>query len=324
MNKNLPPLQPQEPRKSLVLPPSVSISYQLQTAAIKQNGSSRTDCDRSFTITGEICSPKEPYQLETLVTDDISRRREGPVVIWSFLEVSATNSVCVITRRESGDENTQQALQIPLKDGAFNYSHVSFNKPRSETDGSVHPVDFFVRFRVLCWLFNNRMVSFELGREGPFRVYHDTECQPSVTAPDLKSQDQMNTELLPDRPGVTQKSDSLSAPSLNRFASMPVYSNEDPFRYSSGFIDPSQLFMRGPSRDVVGASERYNTTRKGLAVIVVALYEGMGLGAGEHMGKTVTYAPSRLADAPSGIWSTSRDKPAPSDDIITTCSVAVI
>lgn len=256
MDKNLPPFQPPVPRKSLVLPPSVSISYQLQTAAIEQNGSSRTNCDRRFTITGEIRSPNEPYRLETLVKDEMTRRMEGPVVLWSVLEVSATNSVCVITRRESGNEHTQQALQIPLKDGPFNYSHVSFTKLRSETDGRVHPVDFFVRFRVLCWLFNNRMVSCELGREGPFRVYYDTECQPSIMALDLTSQDQINTELLPARPGVSQNLNSLSAPSFNKLTSEPVshkgYSHEDPFQHSSGFIDPSQLFRREPTSDVVG------------------------------------------------------------------------
>lgn len=255
MNKDLSPFQPQEPRKCLVLPPSVSISYQLQTAAKKQHGSSHTNGDRSFTITGEIRSPNKLYQLETLVTDTVARRTEGPLALRSVLEVSATNSVCVITRRESGNDQTQEALQIPLKDGPFSYSYVSFNKPRSEADGCVHPVDFFVRFRVLCWLFNNQTVSWELGQEGPFRIHCGTECQPSVAAIDLTPLVQMNAKLL-DRSDVSQRLDSYSARSLDRRPSNPTsqkgYRHEDPPQHGLGFINPSLLIRREPSSDVVG------------------------------------------------------------------------
>ncbi|KAJ5873670.1 uncharacterized protein N7473_013229 [Penicillium subrubescens] len=261
MNRKLRPLQPPEPRKSLLLPPSVSVSYQLQSAAIKPTDSSRVNWNRHFTVKGEIQVPRGPYLLDTLVMDGIARRLEGPVVLSSVLEVSATNSVYVNTGCENGTEQTEHTLQIPLENGSFHYDHVSFNRPQSETDSRVGPVDFFICFRVLCFLFNDCKVRCEIGREGPFRLESNGGCPSSTTADGLTSQDQENARILPTHPGVSQHVDSrlLTAFSPNNLATNVVVQKGEPHRdlsqHASGLIDPAQLLLRMPTRDVVKVSE---------------------------------------------------------------------
>lgn len=257
MNRKLPTLWLPEPRKSLLLPHSVSVSYQLQSAAIKPTDSSRVNWHRHFSVKGEIQAPREPYRLDTLVMDGIARRLEGPVVLWSVLEVSATNSVYVNTRCANGTEQTEHTLQIPLKDGSFHYDHVSFNRPQGETDSRLGPVDFFICFRVLCFLFNNRKVRCEIGREGPFRLECDGDCPPSTTADGITCQDQENASILPNHPGVSQHVGSrlLTAFAPNNLATNVVLQkgehHRDLSQHASGFIDPAQLLLRIPACDVV-------------------------------------------------------------------------